>query len=40
MVRNIKLADVMLRLKKKAEEMVREWVALLQEQEDLQGNND
>ena len=30
----------MLWLKKKTEEMVREWVALLQEREDLKGDNE
>ena len=38
--RNAGLANVMLRLKEKAEEMVWEWFALRQEQEELQGNND
>ena len=36
---NVGLADAMLRLKEKAEEMVRERVALRREQEELQGNN-
>ena len=35
---NVGLADAMLRLKEKAEEMVRERVALQREQEELQGN--
>ena len=36
---NVGLADAMLRLKEKAEEMVREQVVLRREQEELQGNN-
>ena len=36
---NVGLADAMLRLKEKAEEMVRERVALRREQEELQGND-
>ena len=35
---NLGLVDAMLRLKEKAEEMVRERVALQREQEELQGN--
>ena len=37
---NVGLADAMLRLKEKAEEMVLERVTLQREQEELQGNNE
>ena len=36
---NVGLADAMLRLKEKAEEMVWERVALRREQEELRGNS-
>ena len=40
MDRNAGLVDAMLQLKEKVKEMIREWVALQREQEELQGNNE